>query len=215
MRLNFRVVAALVFMTGASSCSSSSDGPTVSKSSVGQARIAIAPTFSPAAARAFTALAANGSDITNIHIVLTNLGGRVALDTVVAFPVGTDTIAIVLPINIQGREEEFDAQIDLRDASNVVQFSIRQRITARNASLPPLPLKPLVLLYVGPGATAKTIAVSPGDGSLTPKTALSLIATASDARGVSVPDVAVLWTSSDTTIVRSPYGNGSKPPTGG
>jgi hypothetical protein len=203
MRLNLRLATAIVFAVGASSCSATSDAPTASSTgNVGLARLAIAPTFSAAAARAYTALTANGGDLTTIHVVLTDLGGRVALDTVVAFPPGKDTIAVVLPINIQGREEQFDAQVDLRDASNVVQFAITQRITARNASLPPAPQAPLVFQYVGPGATAKTIAVSPGDGTLLPKATMSLIATASDAGGVSVPNLAIVWSSSDTTVVR-------------
>lgn len=201
MRLIFRVVFALAFMVGASSCSSTSDGPTASASSVTHARLAISPTFSAAAARAYTVLAASGADITKIHIVLSELTGRVALDTLVAFPVGTDTIAIVLPVSIQGREEQFDAQIDLLDANNVVQFAITQRITARNASLPPVPQVPLVLQYVGPGSAAKSIAVSPGDGTLLPKATVALIATGADARGLSIADLAIVWTSSDPTIV--------------
>jgi hypothetical protein len=202
MRLPIRLAVALALIVGASSCSSISDGPTASSSSLTQARLAVSPTFSPAAARAFATLAANGGDITNIHIVLTDLAGKVALDTVVAFPVGTETISVVLPVTIQGREEEFDARIDLRDASNVVQFSITQRITARNASLPPVPQVPLVLQYVGPGSAAKSIAVSPGDGTLIPKATMALIATGADARGVSIPDLSIVWTSSDTSIVQ-------------
>ena len=202
MRLNIRLVGALAFVIGAASCSSTSDVTTTSSAGLTQARLAINPTFSTAAARAYSALAASGSDITNIHIVLTDLAGKVTLDTVVAFPVGSDTIAIVLPIDIQGREEQFNAQIDLRDASNVVQFSITQRITARNASLPPAPQTPLVLQYVGPGAKAQSIAVSPGDGALIPKATLGLIATAADSAGRPLPDLAITWTSSDTTIVR-------------
>lgn len=202
MRMNLRLVLAIAFAAGTSSCSATTDATTASSSDVGLARLAIAPTFSAAAARAYTALTASGADITNIHIVLTDLGGRVTLDTVVAFPVGNDTITVVLPIKIQGREEQFDAQIGLRDANNVVLFAITQRVTARNASLPPAPQAPLVLQYVGPGATAKTIAVSPGDGTLLPTATMPLIATATDAGGVSVPNLAIVWSSSDTTIVR-------------
>ncbi|CAN5387854.1 hypothetical protein BH09GEM1_BH09GEM1_06470 [soil metagenome] len=203
MRLNFRVAAAVAFILGATSCSSATDGLTGSQASaVTQARLAINPSFSPVAAQAFSALVANGADITNIHIVLTDLGGRVTLDTVVAFPIGKDTISIDLPLDIQGREQQFNAQIDLRDAAGVVQFSIRQIVTARSSSLPPAPQTPFVLQYVGPGSTAKTVAVSPGDGTLIPKATTGLIATAADAGGVPIGDLAVVWSSSDTTIVR-------------
>ena len=203
MRLNFRLAGGIALILGVISCSSATDGLTASRSSgVSQAHLAITPTFSPAASRAYIALAANGADITNIHIVLTDLGGRIAVDTTVAFPVGKDSISIDLPLAIQGREEEFNAQIDLRDATGAIQFSIRQRVTARNSSLPPEPQAPLVLQYVGPGFTARTIAVSPGDATLLPGAAQSVIATGADSAGKPLGDLNIVWTSSDSNTVR-------------
>ena len=202
MRLNIRLAGALAFMVAALACTSSSDSSTGASPGVSRARVALAPTFSRAAAAAYDALAANGANITNVHIVLTDLGGHVTLDTVVAFPVGNDTLSVVLPIDIQGREEDFTAQVDLRDANNVVQFSSTQKITARSASLPPIPQVPLVLQYVGPGATAKTVSVSPSDGTLLPSATITVFATAVDSNGLALPDLSTTWGSSDTTIVR-------------
>lgn len=203
MRLKLRLAGTVALFLGATSCSTATDGLTATRSrGATQAHLAISPSFSAAAEQAFLALAAAGTDITNIHIVLTNLGGRVVADTVVAFPVGKDSISIDLPLDIQGLEEEFSAQIDLRDATGAVQFSITQRVTARSSSLPPAPRVPLVLKYVGPGSTAKSVTVSPGDGTLIPNATLGLISTALDGNNVPIGNLAVVWTSSDTTIVR-------------
>ncbi len=202
MRFNFRLAGAIALVLGVVSCSSATDGLTASSSSAAsQVRLAINPTFSPAAARAYTALAANGADVTNIHIVLSDLGGRVVIDTTVAFPVGNDSISISLPLSIQGREEQFNAQVDLRDATGTIQFSTNQRVTARNSTLPPLPLVPLVLQYVGPGFSAKSVSVSPADASLLPGATQNLIATGADSSGKPVADLAVVWTTLDPTLV--------------
>ncbi|MDQ2668117.1 MAG: Ig-like domain-containing protein [Gemmatimonadota bacterium] len=203
MRLNFRLATGVALVLGAISCSSATGELTASRASdVSAVRLALSPTFSPAAARAYSALAAGGADITNIHIVLTDLGGKVAADTTVAFPVSLDSISIDLLLSIQGREEQFDAKIDLRDATGAILFSTTQRVTARNASLPSVPQAPLVLQYVGPGFSAKTVSVSPGDATLFPGATQSVIATGADAAGFALGDLSVVWTSSDPAIVQ-------------
>ena len=203
MRLTTRLAGGIALLFGVISCSSSTDGLTASRSSsVLPARLAIEPAFSPAAAQAYAALLASGADITDIHIVLTDLGGHVAADTVVPFPVGRDSISIDLALSIQGREQQFVAQVDLRDASGVIQFSVTQRVTARNSSRPSLPQSPLVLRYVGPGFGARSVAVSPGDATLLPGATQNVIATGADASGVSIGNLLVVWTSSDSTIAR-------------
>jgi hypothetical protein len=203
MRLNFRLAGSIAMMVGVVSCSSAPDALTASRSSdVSQARLAIVPTFSAAAARAYSALVANGGDITNIHVRLTNLAGRVVLNLDVPFPATRDTISIELPVSIQGREEQFSAKIDLSDASGTIQFSSAQLVTARSSLLPPLPRIFLVLQYVGPGASAKSVAVSPGDAVLVPGATQNIIATGAGAGGVAVGDLTVTWTSSDSTIAR-------------
>ena len=203
MRLNFRLIGAIALVLGVVSCSTTTDELTASRyTDVSQVRLSVAPTFSPAAATAYTALMAAGGDITDIHIVLTNPGGHVVLDTHVPFPATQDTIAIDLPLSIQGREEQFSAKIDLLDATGVIQFSSVQLLTARSALLPQLPRVTIVLQYVGPGSGAKTVAVSPGDATLLPGGTAAVIATGAGVSGVPLTDLAVTWTSSDTTIAR-------------
>ena len=166
------------------------------------ARLSIAPTLSPAASQAYGALAAMGVDITSIRIRLADLSGAVALDTVVAFPADQQTLSLVLPLSIQGTEQQFNALVELRDASGTVQFSSTQHVTARDASRPAAPAAAVTLQYVGPGASAKTVLVSPAEGTVVPGASQPLIATASDQSGAPVPNLVVSWTSSDTTVAR-------------
>ena len=161
----------------------------------------IAPTLSPSATQAYGALAAMGVDITSIRIRLVDMGGAVALDTVIAFPAAQQTLSVALPLHIQGTEQQFNAVVELRDASGTVQFSSTQRVTARDASRPG-PAAVVTLQYVGPGASAKTITVSPAEATVAPGASQALVATAADQSGAPVPSLVVSWTSSDTTIAR-------------
>ena len=141
------------------------------------ARLDIAPTLSSSAIQAYGALAAMGVDVTSIRIRIVDLGGAVSLDTVIAFPADQQTLSVVLPLNIQGTEQQFNAIVELRDASGTVQFSSTQRVTARDASRPAAPATAVTLQYVGPGATAKTITVSPAEATVLPGASQLLIAT--------------------------------------
>lgn len=203
MPLKLRMIATSAIVLSALSCSRATDAPTMSRATErASAQLAIAPTLSANALHALGALGAQGVDITNIRITLVDLGGRVTLDTIVAFPITTDTITVLLPLSIQGREQQFNATIQLRDASGAVQFSSTQRVTARDASLPALPAAAITLQYVGPGFRAKVVTVAPGDASILPTATQQLNATATDAAGAPVGDLAVVWTTSDSTIAR-------------
>lgn len=161
-------------------------------------RVALAPMFEPAAARAYQMLVATGTSVVSIRVVLMNLAGKAVVDTIVAFPATQDTVAVDLPVPISGQQEQFDSVIELRDASGAVQFASRQRITVRTSGASsPLPVS---MQYVGPGASASRITLSPSAITLPSGTPQSLIATGTDAAGKSVGDLSVTWTSSDTAI---------------
>lgn len=204
MRLNLRVAAVFAVVLSTVSCSgAATDGLTIARSPERfAARIGIAPTMSASASQAYSALATLGLEVTNVRILLLDLGGAVRLDTVIAFPVGKDTLSIELPLNIQGKEQQFNATVQLRDASGAVQFSSTQRVTARDVSLPSAPAAAITLQYVGPGFNAKTVAVSPSDATVLPGATQLLIATATDPTGATVSDLIVTWTTSDSSIAR-------------
>ena len=203
MRKTLRVAALFAVVASVMSCSVASDGLSGSPSGFrSAARVGIAPVLSPSASQAYTTLAAMGFAVTDVRIRLLDLAGGVVLDTVIAFPANSDTLSILLPLDIHGREQQFDATIQLRDASGAVQFSSTQRVTARSASLPSLPAAAITLQYVGPGYNAKAVSVSPAGASLIAGATQQLIATATDQAGAPVTDLIVTWTTSDSMIAR-------------
>ena len=176
--------------------------PSSPTTALAAARLEIAPTLSTSAIQAYGTLSALGIDLTSVRIRLVDLRGAVARDTLIAFPVDQQTLSVVLPLNIQGTEQQFNAIVELRDASGTVQFSGTERVTARDASRPASPTVTVTLQYVGPAASAKTITVSPAEATVLPGASQTLIATATDQSGAPVPNLLVSWTSSDSTIAR-------------
>lgn len=192
--------AALLFTL---SCAGDSGGSTsLHTTALGTARLNIAPTLSSSALQAYGTLAAMGIDLTSVRIRLMDLRGAVARDTTIGFPLNQQSLSIALSVTIQGTEQQFNAIVELRDASGTVQFSGTEHVTARDASRPAATGVSVTLQYVGPAASAKSITVSPAEASVLPGASQTLIATATDQAGAPVPNLLVSWTSSDTTIAR-------------
>src|SRR5258707_15547322 len=181
MRLMHRPLL-LILPLASLSCAEHASSVQPSGHNVG--RVALAPTFEPAAARAYQALATPGTTVVSIHVVLTNLAGRAVVDTTIAFPATQDTVSVDLPVPISGQQEQFDALVELRDASGAVQFASRQRITVRSSGGGSTPL-PISLQYVGPGSSVSLISVSPSNTTLQAVGPPPLTATGADAAGQS------------------------------
>lgn len=200
MRLILRAAGAVALCLVVASCADASRGSESTAPTQSFAHVGIAPEFSPAAVQAYGALTASGGDITSVRIVLLNLAGAVALDTVIAFPATAETLTIELPVAIEGKEQDFNATIQLRDASGTVQFASTRLVTAHEQSTHVGAPFVLTLDYVGPGATAKTIAVAPNGGDLNAGSTQAVSASALDATGKSLTDLSVTWKVSDATI---------------
>jgi hypothetical protein len=161
----------------------------------------MSPSFSPVAARALASLATLGVQLTSVRVRLVDGSNVVVKDTTIDFPADQDTLTVSLPLQISGVEQSFGATIDLRDANGVVFFSSTQQVTARDASLPAAPAPVIVLQFVGPGATARTMTLTPATATIAPSTTSILVASALDADGHAVTNLLVAsWTSSDTSI---------------
>lgn len=199
MRLNLRVAGVVAVVLSAIACSGASDGLTAGRSA---ARIGIVPAFSASAIQAYGTLASIGVAVTTVHITVFDLSGTAKLDTVLPFPAGDETLSVDLSLHLQGIEQEFNVTVQLLDASGAVQFSGMQRVTARDASLSSGPAETITLQYVGPGYSAKAVAVSPADATVLPGATQQLIATATDLGGAPVSNLIVTWTTSDSTIAR-------------
>ena len=159
----------------------------------------MAPSFTPAAARAYASLAAMGINVTHVRIRLRATDGTLARDTTIAFG-ADDTLRVRIPIEIQGTEQTFSALIELRDAAGRVLFARTQDVIARAAHLPAAPAPVIALEYVGPGAAARAMTVSPVDLTVPGNTDAILTAIAIDSAGNPISDLLVGWTSSDSAV---------------
>lgn len=205
-RLLFRAVGPLALALAVVTCA---DAPTA-RSASHAARIAIAPSFSAAAARAYGALGTLGFEITAVRIRLTADDGRVAADTTLPFPATQDTLRLELVVELRGGEGRFTALIELRDATGLVLFSGARAVTARSGLLPGAAPAPFLVEYSGPGRDARTVVLSSPTGVVSTSSLVPLAATALDASGRPVTDLLVRWTSSDSSLGRvTPTGGAS------
>jgi hypothetical protein len=200
MRLTLRAAGLVAIAVGVVTCTDAPTGPAARRGAAMPARLGLAPSFSPTAARAYGALASMGIVVTQVHIALTAADGRLALDTTIQFPADQDLLTITLPVEITGAEQTFTAVIELLDANGLRLFAQTQTVTARAAALPGETPPVITLEYVGPGKNARTVTVAPSDVSVSPTGPQSLTATAVDAGGNAVTDLLVSWTSSDPTL---------------
>src|SRR3954470_11863800 len=108
MRSIFRLSAlAIVAATMAISCTDSS---TATQSTATMGRIGLAPSFTPAAARAFGELSAFGIEVTTVRIQLVAPDGSTR-DTTIAFPVGMDTLHVDLSVPLRSAGQSFRADL--------------------------------------------------------------------------------------------------------
>lgn len=199
MRLRSRVAGLLALAMAAITCTDPSTGPGTLRPGFHAARLALAPGFSPSAARAYSALEAMGIRVTQVRIRLSAADGMMARDTTIQFGV-SDTLHIRIPVEIRGTEQTFSALIELMDATGRVLFSQTQDVLARASTLPPAPPPTITLEYVGPGASARSITVTPSDLVVPAGVEPVLTAVGTDAGGAPVTDLLLAWTSSDTTL---------------
>ena len=199
MRLSSRAAGLLALAVVAITCTDASTGPGVHRPGFTGARLMLAPSFSPGAERAYSALEAMGIGVTQVRIRLRAADGTVARDTTVQFG-ANDTLRLQIQVEIQGTEQTFSALIELLDASGLVLFSQTQDVVARASTLPAAPPPTITLEYVGPGASARSLTVTPGDLTVPPGVEPVLTAVGTDAGGAPVTDLLLAWTSSDATL---------------
>lgn len=187
---------------------SCSEATTSSESAIGHGQIALAPQFTPVASRAYSALAALGVEVTNVHLRLTAPDGSTR-DTVIAFPPGTETLEIELSVPLRTAGQSFRADVELRNDQGQVLFSGTQLVIALASNVPGRgPPVSVQINYTGPGRNVRTVSVSPPTPTLTGAGTLALTATGADAAGAAVSDLLVAWTSSDPTLATIvPTGN--------
>ena len=199
MRLRIRAAGFVALAIVAITCT---DAPTGIRSGATAAmrHLQMAPSFTPEAARVYNTLAqAFGIDVTEVHVHLVGTDGT-ARDTVIAFPVGSDTLVLNIPVPAGAENEQFNALIELRNDAHTVLFSGTQTVTAHSANLPGVTAPVVTINYSGPGKGTRTISITPADTTAGATATLNYSATAIDSGGKAVTNLLVRWSVSDPTL---------------
>ena len=185
-------LAVVALLAGATCADNSITGPGGSGL---RAVLGFVPALTKAAADIFKGLAAFQLEVDNIHLVLKYPGGAIAKDTVISLSAGADSIAIEASIALEESEALLDAYIDLRDGTQVL-FSGHQQVRARRGGVPQVP-PAIPIVYAGPGASATSLDLAPGDTTILSTDSLTLRASATNAQGQPVPDLVIDWSVKD------------------
>ena len=195
MRHRHRAAAFLALAIVAITCT---DAPT-KPSSAAAGRLRLSPSFSSDAARAYSALAAFGLEVTEVRVRLTAPDGTIR-DTVIAFPANADSLVIEIPVPSSSTDQPFTALLELRNDQHTVLFSGTQQVVARTAGLPRLSPAVVIIQYTGPGRGARTITLSPPDTTVIGAVSVPFRATAVDSGGAAISNLLVRWVTSDATL---------------
>ncbi|HEX9705154.1 MAG TPA: Ig-like domain-containing protein [Gemmatimonadales bacterium] len=137
----------------------------------------------------------------------TTTRARAAVDTIVPFPAGVDSIELALVVPLEAPQEEFLVFVRLITAQGDTVF--------RNVPYPqcvvvvaggPSAVLATLLEYVGLGANAASVVISSADSLVSFGGTLDLAATALDATGKPLPGTPVVWSSLDPLRVGVPDG---------
>lgn len=153
----------------------------------------VLPVFQPTAS-----LQGTGREVDTVRVRLQRPGASApAIDTFFVFPPNSDSLVMVLDVPISGGEEEFEAALEMRSQGEVL-FSGVQRVRALAASAPGSGTPAQVpIVFVGPGATARTVSLTPRDTVLTFGDSVDYTAVARDSAQTVLPN-AVIAFSTDT-----------------
>jgi adhesin/invasin len=196
MHLSLRSIAPAIIVAGLAACSDSPHAP-VRRAGAG-AHIALAPVFSRAASAAAADLALFGIRYDHVRVTITRPPTDSVKDTTIAFSPESSDIALDLTVDVHEPGESFDAGIDYSSNGRVV-FRGTGRVQAHDGdhSAPPTELP---IEYVGPGASATRLVITPHTTSVLRTEAKTFTAAAFDANNAPVPDALVAWMSSDPSI---------------
>lgn len=152
--------------------------------------------FQPAFVQAHRALYQVASaEIDNVHLVLRDAVGTVVLDTIIAFPPGQDSVAIAATVLVRGESERFAVKFELRAGTQTL-FEGTQDVVAKPGVNTPAPTT-IPLVFVGPGARAARVTVSPTSSTLQAGSTVRLTAEVADASGAPIADALLSWSSSN------------------
>jgi len=149
------------------------------------ASLAIAPVLAPGTIP-------NALSIDNARLRLFRTATEKVVDTVVGFPADSSRISVLLRVPLQARSEKLLLLVELR-LGNLSYYSATQTVELFAEAQGPTPTPHLIVSYVGPGATARTLTITPRDTVITFGDSFSFRVAAKDAAGGTVDDLLLLW----------------------
>ena len=133
------------------------------------------------------------------------------LDTTVTFPTDASQLNLRLQVPLKARSERLGVTVDLLSGGQIY-FSGSDTVLVVALGSGPAATPRLVLKYVGPGATIRTLRVGPRDSTLAFGDPLALRLTALDAQGAPVTNYPVTWSTTDPQVPISQTGALVAPP---
>lgn len=141
-----------------------------------------------------------------VRVFFRRADGSVALDRIIPFPAGVDTVAVSLSVTLSSRApvegEPLDLFLRYLNATGDTVFSGGPvqvlAVPAERGAPPPLPAT-VPLVYTGPGANAVGIRIVPETLSVVAGDAIAFTAQALDAQQAVIANAPITFTSLDTT----------------
>ena len=148
-------------------------------------QLALAPRYAHVLANALV-------EVSAVRIVLTQPdGGATVLDTAIAFPAGSDSVALTLRVPLEGTSARFDLSLAMASPQGDTVFrSGPQPVTVSTNPLAPAVATP-VLTYSGTGANASGVRFVAPPTSLGFDSTLTLVAEAFDGEGVAIANTPI------------------------
>ena len=167
-----------------------------------RANFALAPSYPANAHGALKSLADAGLPLDRVRIVITRPGtNEVLKDTTVTIHAGDPAITLELTVPALAGEK-LDAGMQFKSGETVL-FEGHAPVTAlssvatSNGGAPPVVI---IVSYVGPGAKAKKVIVTPAATHLPANAPTTFIAQAFDSADAVIPNTPFTWTIGDSTL---------------
>jgi hypothetical protein len=198
MRNAIRSLSIGLFAIGLVTCADLASG--THPHALAPATLALAPKFEPSANRTVAALAQLGLQYDHVRIVIVRPPTDTLKDTTVAFHSTDAPLTLVLSV-LAIPDEHLGATVQFKSGATVLfQGSATVTATPANVAGTADNAVSVAVTYVGPGATATKLTLSPGTGTYAAGIVTQFTARAFDTANVELLNVPIAWSVSDTNV---------------
>lgn len=195
------LLAAFLLGTGLAACGELA--PTT-EGGVLTASFAVAPVLAPGSVAGPVA-------IDNVRLRVFRPPAEPVIDSVVVFPADSSRITVKLKVPLKARSEKLLLVVDLRVGTQSL-FSASELVEVFAEAQGPTPTPHPILIYVGPGAAARTLRIVPRDTILSFGASFTFRVMALDATGGNVNDLLLIWSIGGGVLPISDAGTVVAPP---